>query len=142
MRICASNGHIESRGRFIRNQQFGATNQCHGDHHALPHSPRKFVRVLREPCTRIGNAHLREHLGGQRLRFFHRDILMQENRLADLIPHRMHRAQRRHRFLENHAHQPPPHVIQAIILFAESRHIDHAAGARIRAGCPPPPALP
>ena len=32
---------------------------------------------------------------------------------------------------------PPPHVIQAIILFAESRHIDHAAGARIEPDAPP-----
>lgn len=38
-------GNAESRSRLIGNQDFRPCNERHGDHDALPHAARDFVRV-------------------------------------------------------------------------------------------------
>ena len=38
-------GDIEGCGRFIQNQQSGSAQQRHGDHGALQHAAREFVRI-------------------------------------------------------------------------------------------------
>jgi hypothetical protein len=42
------NGHIQSRGRFIRDQEHRAAHQRHSDGHSLPQSARELVRILRK----------------------------------------------------------------------------------------------
>ena len=32
------NGHVQSRGGLVRDQQLGIAGQCHGDHHTLAHT--------------------------------------------------------------------------------------------------------
>ena len=47
------NRHIQSRGRFVGDQQIRITRQGHGDHHPLLHPSRHFMRVLINPALWI-----------------------------------------------------------------------------------------
>ena len=45
-------------------------------------------------------------------------VLVQQDGLADLVADRVHRAQGRHRLLEDHADQPAPNLVETIVLLA------------------------
>ncbi len=49
-------GHVEGGGGLVGDQHVGIGDQHHGDHRALPHAARDFVRIEAEDASRI--AHL------------------------------------------------------------------------------------
>ncbi len=51
-------GHVQRRGRFIRDQQGGVAGQRHGDHGALPHPARQLVRIAVDGLSGFGDADL------------------------------------------------------------------------------------
>ena len=61
------NGHVQCRGRFVRNQQPRFARQCHRDDHALPHPARQFVRILLETPFGFRDAHLTHQIQRPRL---------------------------------------------------------------------------
>ncbi len=98
----ALNGHVQRGGGFVGDQHLGAQRQRHGDHHALPHAARKFMRVLQHPPFRLrqpdrGQCRQRPlpGLGAA-------DIGMRADRLGQLGAHGQDRVQAGHRFLEDH----------------------------------------
>ena len=55
-------GHIESRGGFVSDQEVGSTRNGHGDHRALLHPTAELVRVLSDSTRRRRDMNEFEHL--------------------------------------------------------------------------------
>ena len=49
------NGHIQSCGRLVGNQEFGSTGECHGDHHPLALSSGELVWIVFDASFRVVN---------------------------------------------------------------------------------------
>ena len=64
------NGNVERGGRFIGDQQLRAVDDGHGNHHALPHSARKLVRIVAGPSLGIRNRNFAQGLDSPIPRFF------------------------------------------------------------------------
>jgi hypothetical protein len=54
-RASADSAGWQGRG-FVGDEKPGLRGQSHGDHHALLHPARKFVRIILEPRFRSGDA--------------------------------------------------------------------------------------
>ena len=52
------NGHVQSRGRLVADQNIRICRQCDSNHDSLPHAAGKLKRILVEPGGRFRNAHL------------------------------------------------------------------------------------
>ena len=74
------------------------------DHHALPHAARELVRIVAEPPRRIGDAHAVERIL-RRAPVACRPVSPRwsSERLLDLRADGVHRVERGHRLLEDHA---------------------------------------
>jgi hypothetical protein len=46
-------GHVERRGRLVRDQQLRVTGQGHGDHDPLLHAAGELVRIFRHAPSRV-----------------------------------------------------------------------------------------
>ena len=96
--------HVDRRGRLIGDQQARLAGQRHGDHRALPQSagqlPGIRIDALLRPsrCRRRGTA--RRSARAPAATADDRAIV-QHDRLDDLRADRVHRAERRHRFLRD-----------------------------------------
>ena len=55
-------GHIESRSRFIGNQDLRITAHGHGYHGTLSHTAGEFVGILVDSLLRIGDSHVGQKL--------------------------------------------------------------------------------
>ena len=75
-------GHIQGGGGLVRNQNFGAAGQRHGNHHPLAHAAGKLVRILPDYGLGIGNLHVGKHFQRQLVRFLFGFALMDDERLA------------------------------------------------------------
>ena len=51
------NGHVESRGGLVGNQDVGVAGKCHSNHNALAHTARELMRILVHALLRLGNTH-------------------------------------------------------------------------------------
>ena len=81
-------GDIQRRGGFVGNQQPGRVGQRHGDHDALAHAARQFVRVFVKALRRRRNAHPLQHGQRQGLGLLAADRAVPQQHLDDLLPHR------------------------------------------------------
>ena len=79
------NGHVESGGGFIGDEQFRIPGQSHGDHHPLLHAPRKLVGEIHHPRRGVGDPHRREEPQGFRLAVGDFAPVEREH-LGDLVP--------------------------------------------------------
>ena len=95
-------GDVERRGRLVGDQQLGLAGQRHGGHGALAHAAGEFEGIAVEALSRARNAHLLQHLDRPLPRLGLGDMAVQADRLDDLMADGMHRAQARHRLLEDH----------------------------------------
>ena len=95
-------GHIQRRGRFIRQQQLGIGGQRDGDDHALAHSAGELVRIFPHALLRVGNAHAPQQLHGAGVLFLAGKPGVLEG-FRYLLADAQHRVQRHHRLLEDHA---------------------------------------
>ncbi len=62
--------HVECGGRLVGNQQARAAGQSHRDHHALPHTAGKLVRVVVEARAGIRDADFFQQAGSFVARIF------------------------------------------------------------------------
>ena len=70
MKNLGFNGHVQSRGGFIRNHQFGIAHHGHGDHHSLSQSSGKLMGILPISLRRIGNSYHLKNSDNPLPRFF------------------------------------------------------------------------
>ena len=96
------NGHVERRGRLVRDQQLRTAGQRHGDHDTLPHTAGELVRILLGDDLGVRDLDVGQQLDRFRgsLLFVH--ALMDHERLGDLPADGEDRVQARHRLLEDH----------------------------------------
>ena len=94
--------HVERGGRLVGDQQLGATDQGHGDHDPLLHAARHFVGVVVDPALGGGDPDLGEHVEGDLPGLGGGLVLVEDDRLGDLVSDRVDRVQRRHGLLEDH----------------------------------------
>ena len=80
----------------------GTQRQRHGDHDALSHATREFVREGFHPPFGVGDAHLAEHIHSllPRHRMFH--LLMDAHHLSHLVAGHKHRVEAGLGLLEDH----------------------------------------
>ena len=97
-------GHVEGRGRFVRDQNLGFIGDGHGDHDALTHSSGELVRVLTGAIGRLRDTDLSEQLDRTRHGRLGGDLVMSTDHLDDLIADSMCRIEGRQRILKDHRH--------------------------------------
>jgi hypothetical protein len=95
-------GHVERGGRLVGDQQLGVARQRHRDHHALAHPARHLVRVVLDALGGLGDADQVEHLGRLLHRLAVALLLVEHDRLGDLVADGVHRVEAGHRLLEDH----------------------------------------
>ena len=86
-------GHVQSGGGLVRNQQLRIAGQGHGDHHPLAHTAGELVGVLVHPLARLGNANQFQQLDGSFPGLLGIHPLVQHQRLFNLIADGEHRIQ-------------------------------------------------
>ena len=77
---------VERGGRLVADDDLGVTGESHGDHRALSHPARKFMRVIGRSFAIDLDAF--EEFRNARFDGLFREIFVQENRIRDLIPDR------------------------------------------------------
>ena len=103
-------GHVQRGSGFVGNQQARATNQRHGNHHALALAAGKTVRIFRQPRFGFRQQHFFQRCdgcGAARLRGHFRAV--QAQGFVELFADGHHRIERTHRLLKNHADVPTAH---------------------------------
>ena len=96
-------GDVERRGRLIGDQHVGLAGQRHGNGHALPLAPGELVRIGIDAFRRIGKPDTIEQGDGFLACLCRRAIGVAPQRLGHLTADRVHRIERGHRLLEDHA---------------------------------------
>ena len=96
-------GHVECRGGFVGNQQFGPAGERHGNRDALALPAGELVRIRVDALRGLRNADAVEQRQSGLARLFGRETAVQSQGLGDLVPDGVHGVQRRHRLLKNHA---------------------------------------
>jgi len=64
------NGHVQGRGRLVRNDQLRVAGQGHGNHHALTHAAGELMRIIVQPPFRGRDTHLAQARQRARARLF------------------------------------------------------------------------
>ena len=98
----ALHGHIQRRGRLIRNQHLGPQRQSHGDHHPLTHTAGKLMRILRQAPFGLRQTHGTKRLQRAGAGLGAGNGIMGADRLGQLVANRHDRVQGGHRFLKDH----------------------------------------
>ena len=102
-------GHIERRRRLVGDDHGGIAGQRHRDHDALAHAAGKRMRVLPDALFRVGDAHLAQHFQHGLAQVRALQSAVDAHHLRKLVADGLHRVQRGHRFLEDHADAAAPH---------------------------------
>ena len=99
-------GHVQSRGGLVGDDQAGIAGQGHGDHDTLTHTAGQLVGVHLIDALAVGDAGHLQQMDGAGL-----DVLgglaltaVQGNDLVQLGTDAEHRVQAGHGLLENHGH--------------------------------------
>ena len=79
------NGHVQSSGRLVADQNFRLAGQGDGDNDTLAHTAGILEGVIVEPGLRIGNAHLLHQHQGALSRLQLRTVLVLEDNGGDLL---------------------------------------------------------
>ena len=100
-------GHVQRRGRLVRNQQLRRKGQRHGDHHALTLATGQLKRVGMVEPLRVRQADIAEQLDNPSAALgavFH---AMGLQGFVDLSAHTEQRVERAHWLLKHHADVAP-----------------------------------
>ena len=108
-------GDVERGGGLVRDQELGIAGKPDGDHHALAHTARQLMRVLRQAARRVRYADQGEQLDGAGARFRLAHLQMNEQRLHDLQADAQHRVERGHRLLEDHGDLPAAQLTHLLL---------------------------
>ncbi|KUP95061.1 hypothetical protein TRIHO_00480 [Tritonibacter horizontis] len=120
-------GHIQRRGRFIRNQQVRFGDHRHGDHGALAHPAGQLERVGAPGALRVGKTDAFETV--QHLAFggSGRWGPVQMQHFGHLIADPVQRRERAHGFLKDHRDPVAAHIA-AHLAFADPGQVNVALG--------------
>lgn len=99
--------HIESRRRLVRDDQVRVAGQRHRDHHTLPLTAGELVRI--RVRARGRQPHVLQEFTGLLLRTGRSRLLVQQDRLGDLVTDAVHGVERVHRPLEDDRGTRPAH---------------------------------
>ncbi len=113
--------HIERGRRLVGYEEARAAGESHGNHHPLAHAARQLVRIVAITGFRVGNAHPVQHVERRATGFGAAQVAVEPECLLDLGADRVHRIERGHRLLEDHADIAAPHA--AHDLFAGPGHV-------------------
>ena len=95
--------HVESRRRFVGDQDARLAYEGHGDHDALTHTARELVRVVVDDHLGARHTHTFQDLDGPFESFLRGELLVNAQRLAHLKADLHGRVQGCERILEDHA---------------------------------------
>ncbi|MNN10862.1 hypothetical protein D3C81_1237980 [compost metagenome] len=93
---------VERRGRLVSDQQFRLIRQRHRNHHPLPLTTGKLMRIGFQALQRLANADQFQQLQRPFTGSAALEAFVNLQYFADLLFHRVQRVQRGHRLLENH----------------------------------------
>ena len=108
-------GHVERSGRLVGDQKPRFAQKRHGDHYALLHAARQFMRIIAEAGRRVGDSDHCEHFDGAIARRLPVHSESQQENLAHLLADREHRIERRHGVLEDHGDVRAPELAQLVV---------------------------
>jgi len=115
------NGHVESRGGLVGNQDVGVAGKCHSNHNALAHTARELMRVLVHALLGLGDAHQVKQLGSTLECLFLAVTTVQTKALAHLLTDLVDRVERRHGVLEDHGDVVTANVLHFLFTHIEQR---------------------
>jgi hypothetical protein len=99
---------------LVGDQHVRAEHERHRDHHPLPHTPGKLVRVAVDELARVRDLDRGEGLDRAPPGRPGRHALVGADRLLDLPAHPVERVQGGERILEDHRDPPPTHGSQPV----------------------------
>ncbi len=114
-------GHVESRGRLVGDDQVRLQRDRHGDHDALTHTAREVVRVVVHALRGGRDLDLVHQLDGLEPGFLLRRTLVDAEHLAQLVADAEHRVEGGQRVLEDHGDLPAAEL--APLLEAHLQHV-------------------
>ncbi len=112
------NGHVESRGRLIGNEEIGLAADCHGDHDTLFLPTGELVGIAVEDQLRVREPNLLEELNCPLPCLLPAHTAVEHERFHDLLSAAEDRVQRGHGFLEDHGD-----VVSPILLHLPFREL-------------------
>ena len=104
-------GHIQSCGRFVRDENLRFAHQRGGDHRPLAHPAGKLEGIVLRTFIRRGNPYPDELAHGRLKCFFFRFLPMDLQSLAYLAADLCHRVKGGHRILEDHGGLVAPQLL-------------------------------
>ncbi len=104
--------HVERGRRLVGDQDVGFVGDRHRDHHALALAARELVRIGVEPALGVAQADQVQQFEGASARRRGRHVLVDQERLGDLLFQRVQRVERGHRLLEDHRDAVAAHLAQ------------------------------
>ncbi len=119
-KLCSSSrraflhGDVESRGRFVGDQQLRLASQRHGQHHSLSLAAGELVRIGLEQASRLLEAGQFEQFQYPPAQLGATQAAMQAQTLADLAADALQWIERGHRLLEHHADALPTNRQQCL----------------------------
>jgi len=108
--------YVQSRRRFIGNDQVRIAREGHGDHHALSLTPTELMGIVIQPLLGRWDAYIPEKLDAPLPQFILTNTLMNQNGLSNLVTDREHRIERGHGFLKNHGDPPPADLLHLFFI--------------------------
>ncbi len=117
-------GDVERRRRLVGDQQRGSAHQRHRDHRPLAQAAGELERIALEGAFRVRESDQAEHLLRPRHAVPPADLVVEEQRLADLVADRVQGRERHHRFLEDHRYVAPANRADRRAVRLEPRDVD------------------
>src|SRR5688500_18022556 len=118
-------GHIQSSGWFIGNQQTGSATERHSDDSALAHATTQLEGVIIDDLLRPRHSYTCQQVNGLFTSLLLGNLLMQNDRLDNLLANRPHRDHGGHGFLEDHRDVVTANIANFFAIRVESGDIDH-----------------
>src|SRR3990172_8976077 len=118
-------GHIQGGGWLIGNQQAGSATERHGNYRALAHAATQLEWIIVDDLLRPGHFDTRQHVDGLFTSLLLGNLLMQDDRLRNLLANRAHWNHGGHWFLENHRDVVAANIVNFLAIRVERGNIDH-----------------
>ena len=113
------NGHVQSGGGLIGDEQFGAAGDGDGDHHALLHAAGELMGII--VLTESRDTHQLQDLAHALTQFSLGQLLFVElDDLGDLVAHAVDGVQTGHGILEHHGSLGAAQLAQILFLHGEN----------------------
>ena len=128
------NGHVQSGGGLVGNEQARLVGEGHRDHHPLALASRQFMRIGAQPPLGVPQAHPAQQVQRAQARRLGPQPLMHHQRFAHLLIDGVQGVEGRHRLLEDHAHLAAAHVEQTRLVRADHLFALHQNAAVGMAG--------